>query len=110
MPHSIYDRTFCNPLRSVQPPWGMLLPRDCCAPGCAASPLVRRGTSMALPGAIGPPRVEFTPVLLTVRADEGVRDKWLPHMEATHTAELPLLDSLFIAHLQLHKPDLDGRG
>ena len=64
---------------------------------------------MALPGAIGPPCVGFTPVLLTVRADEGVRDQWLPHMEATHAAELPLLDGLFIVHMPLLKPDLDSR-
>src|SRR6266446_5228881 len=95
--------------RSGQPEWGTLLYHDCCAPGRAASPRVRRGTSMMLPGAIGPPRVEFTPVLLTVRADERVRDKWLPHMEATHTAELLLLDGLCIAPLQLLQPDLDGR-
>src|SRR5262249_27195601 len=96
--------------KSGQRQWGTLLSHDCCAQGRAVSPCVRRGLSMALPGAIGPPRVEFTPVLLTVRADEGVRDQWLPHMEATHAAELLLLDSLFIAQMQLLKPDLDSRG
>ena len=63
---------------------------------------------MALPGAIGPPRVEFTPVLLTVRADEGVRYKWFPHMEATHAAELALLDGLCIARLVLYLQATDN--
>src|SRR5215831_3426698 len=78
--------------RSGHPQWETLLFRDGCARGRPASLRVHRGTGMALPGAIGLPCVEFTPVLLTVRADEGVRNKRLPHMEATHTAELPLLD------------------